>query len=190
MVTLTTIRDVATIIAALTASVVATIGLSSWKKQLRGRADYDLARRYLRAIYKIRDAIKYVRNPFIPIHEMDEARKEDKINEEEWKIYENQKRAIYSRRWKKVNEAGSELTLELREAQVLWGSDAVEIEKDLEECIKKLFVGLKMFIEGHGRMESEIIYEGYGKDGKDEFNEALNRAIEKIENYLKLHLGR
>lgn len=56
-------KDVITASAAVTAAVVAVKGLRAWKKQLRGKTDYELARRCLKAVYRVRDGIRMVRNP-------------------------------------------------------------------------------------------------------------------------------
>jgi hypothetical protein len=119
------IPDIVTALAAGIGAVVAVVGLNAWKKQLKGKTDYELARRYLRAVYKIRDAIKFVRNPFISLGEMEQALKERGSNQST-SDHKETSRAVYSVRWKKVTEAGSDLTLELREAEVSWGKD----EKD------------------------------------------------------------
>ncbi|OQY20711.1 MAG: hypothetical protein B6I35_10155, partial [Anaerolineaceae bacterium 4572_32.2] len=62
---ITLAKDVVTILAALVAATVAIMGLRTWRKQLRGKTEYELARRLLRSVYRVRDAIRIVRNPFI-----------------------------------------------------------------------------------------------------------------------------
>ena len=42
-------------IAALAAAGVAVAGLNTWRKQLRAKEEYDLARRVLRAALRVRD---------------------------------------------------------------------------------------------------------------------------------------
>src|SRR4051794_30797021 len=70
------IKDCVTIIATVTGASVALIGLSAWKRQLRGKENYDLARRLLRAAYSARDAIAMIRSPLITGGEFDEALRE------------------------------------------------------------------------------------------------------------------
>lgn len=178
-------------LAALTGAVVAVIGLTAWKKQLKGKTDYELARRYLRSVYKIRDALKYVRNPFISHTEMMLALKEEGKDSSSAINNKDSIRAVYVVRWKKVTEANSDLDVELKEAEVSWGKGAVEVQKDFQDCIKKLLISLRIFIEQRvtepGKMEEidNIIYDG--GDG-DEFNQAVQLATKKIEEYLKPHL--
>ncbi len=186
MTTLQAIKDIVTIIAASIASWVAITGLNTWKKQLKGKTDYELARRYLRSIYKIRDAIKYVRNPFISIDEIFSALKESGMALEDYADRQKSNRAVYALRWKKVVAAGSDISVELLEAQVSWGVEAINIQKDLDVCYRELFASLKLFLEGHElKGQRDIIYD---MGDEDEFNKKMTQAIQRIEDYLRPHL--
>lgn len=55
---LTTIRDVIVTFSALIGAVVAVVGLSTWKKQIQGKEEYELARRLVRNAYKLRNALQ------------------------------------------------------------------------------------------------------------------------------------
>ncbi len=59
------IRELVTIVSFIIGSYVALVGLSTWKKQIKGRTEYDLAKSALRTVYKAREAILFARNPFI-----------------------------------------------------------------------------------------------------------------------------
>lgn len=75
----TLFKDVITCISALTATVVAILGLQAWKKQLKGKTEYELAQKLLYATYKLREAIAWVRNPFQSAAEISKAMKEYNI---------------------------------------------------------------------------------------------------------------
>lgn len=60
---ITTIKDVVMIFAAGIASYVAWAGLKTWRKQLTGTTEYELARSLLKAVYTLRDAIYNFRTP-------------------------------------------------------------------------------------------------------------------------------
>lgn len=60
---ITLIKDIITGLSAFTAAVIAIMGLQAWKKQLKGKTEYELAQRLLRATYKVREAFSWVRNP-------------------------------------------------------------------------------------------------------------------------------
>ena len=58
-------KDITTGLAALIGAGVAIVGLRAWQHQLKGKTEYELARRLLRAVYRVRDEIHNVRNPAI-----------------------------------------------------------------------------------------------------------------------------
>lgn len=182
-------RDIATTIAAGVAAYVGLAGLNAWKKQLKGKADYELARQYLKAVYKIRNEInKYVRNPFIPIYEMKAARKEEGLESEDLNGMDNEtNRLVYARRWRRVMSATEELDAVLLEAEAVWGHSAVEAQKDFDECIRELHSTLMTFLDGRSQRRvdvDDIIY----ATSQSEFTKKIDASIAKVEEYLKKHL--
>src|SRR5260370_33027340 len=65
----TIIKDVAVAIAAAVTATVAVKGLSSWNRELKGKANFDVARALAKATYKLRDDIKNCRSPFLSVRE-------------------------------------------------------------------------------------------------------------------------
>jgi hypothetical protein len=180
------VLEIINTLAIVTGVSMAIIGVDTWKKQLKGSTEYELARRYLKAVYKIREAIKYVRNPFISIDEMSIALEENGVKNPDYSNNQQTNRAVYSMRWKKVMEARTDFDVELLESEVIWGKEAVNVASDFNAKINKLYVSLKMFLEERNmRPDREIIYD---IGDKDVFNPEVSRAIEKIENFLKPHL--
>src|SRR5215212_10812739 len=74
------IKDLVTVFATVIGGGIAIYGLVAWKRQLRGRTEYELARRVLRAVYKVRDAIQGVRNPLQSAGEIEASLKEAGIS--------------------------------------------------------------------------------------------------------------
>lgn len=187
-------RDISTIILTITGTVVAIYGLRTWKKELLGRTKYELARKFLRSTYKVRDAIKYVRNPFISIEEQASAAKE--VGNE--KVGGNQAIFdVYSVRWQKINTATSDLEAEGVEAEVLWGKQAVDVQKDLWDCVRKLYINLNYHLKARkdpetydrlARDSSDIIYATDPANENDPFSLQVKAAVSKIEEFLKPHL--
>lgn len=173
-------------VAIIAGSTIAIIGVNAWKRQLKGRTDYELARRYLRCVYKVRDSIRDARNPFIPVEETVfalEKQGKDKLAVTDRNTSD---RAVYSLRWEKVRTAMSDLDVELLEAEVSWGRRAKEVTNEMNLLVKKLFVTIKLFLEDrHLPPERDIIYD-YGE--QDSFTKSINLEIEKIESFLKPHL--
>jgi hypothetical protein len=99
-------------------------GLSTWRRQLRGNAEYDLARRVLRITYRVRDEIEAARKPMASPGEVKLALKEagvtlDGVSSEESLTIQSW--ATTARRWNRVHEAVADLRVEMREMQALWG---------------------------------------------------------------------
>jgi hypothetical protein len=51
---ISTLKDIILAIAAIVTATVAALGLKKWCEELRGRADFDVARGLIRATYKVR----------------------------------------------------------------------------------------------------------------------------------------
>ena len=82
---ITIIKDIFTCLAAITASVVAVLGLQAWKKQLKGKTEYELAQRLLRGVYRVRNAFADVRNPRKTDAEIAQAMREENIEGDPYK---------------------------------------------------------------------------------------------------------
>jgi hypothetical protein len=190
-------KDVVTAGAAITAAVVAVKGLRAWKKQLRGKTDYELARRCLRAVYRVRDAIRMVRNPMQSSEEIAHAVKEEGPSipqhlSDDYKIQQ----AVYNFRLKSANDAFSELQVELLEAQVSWGGEAVAAIEPLQNCALRLRSAIRRHLRRllrDGQMtparaeELEIILY-VDDDLQDPFSDDIREAVEKAEKFLQRHL--
>ncbi len=63
------IKDIVISIAAATTAIVAYKGLEKWHKELKGKANFDVALSLIKSTYKLRDKIESCRSPFIPANE-------------------------------------------------------------------------------------------------------------------------
>ena len=121
------LKDLATIVAASVASYVGIFGLKAWRKQLKGRNDYELARRLLKNTYRIRDGIANIRSPFGNPSEIERALTELEVKDSlsgkdnhERHLMEQQ--ALYAFRWDRfLLEQLADLEVDRIEAEVLWG---------------------------------------------------------------------
>lgn len=172
-------------------------GLNAWKRQLLGKHDYELYRRLLKAAYKVRDAIKGVRNPWISITEQSKANQKvgegtsGENNENHNKSINN----VYSVRWQKVVEALSDLDAEFLDAEISWGEDVTKTRDDLSNCIKKLYLEIYTYLNKlspHPKMPQDkivnydVIYDSI--NGNDLFSMEIKKSIEKIKVFLEPHL--
>lgn len=58
------IESLAVIIASSIVSISAYIGISSWRKEIKQRKEYDLAEEVLALFYEAKDIISFIRSPF------------------------------------------------------------------------------------------------------------------------------
>ncbi len=108
-------------------------GLHTWRRQLRGSADHDLARRLLIELYKLRDEIQRARSPAIFSFEGVPFEGEVVSDDPKQASYVFNERA-YRRRLKAMDDARNPLKATMLEAEAIWGADL----KGLMEHVFKL----------------------------------------------------
>jgi hypothetical protein len=172
-------------VTSLAGVAVASLGLSTWRKQLKGSAEYELAKRLLLQVYKLRDAIQYVRQPFLSSAEAQGAQ-----GDVPWQI------TAYENRWKGVREALIELQAALLESEVLWGNTVSEITAKLNPHIGLLHEAVFAFAESKRdqRYATEFTSEHrttlYARGPSDAYNTGLQAIIGEFECYVRPHLKR
>lgn len=198
------IREVVVTAAAVTGAIIAVLGLKTWQKQLRGRTEYDLARRMLRAALEVRDGIRGVRSPFISPAEMEAALRSSGLGDEEIKkqmLQPESTIAVYNVRWKRVADAVSSLQVETLEGEVLWGDVVKDRLKPLYDAVASLRVMLNRYFRaeaGHRQPltgvklqeVNDIMYETSDDPQEDKFTRRVHDGIAQLESFLKpkLHL--
>jgi len=196
------IKDIVVALVAIIGSGVAVIGLSTWRRQLEGTAQYELARRLLKEVYQFREALQSVRFPFIAVKEMElsddegppPANDKDRRNRELAKAYQN--------RYDRVYDARNALEATLLEVEVLWGAELVEKVKKLYSWDGELYGAIMDHLDTiisdaprGGRSSEDIrrtreIINSRGNRKEDKFLSGLQSDIQKIEMELKPHLKR
>lgn len=196
-------KDIVTSCTAIVAVYIAGRGLHTWNRQLRGTAQYELARRVLRATYRLRDALDGVRNPVIWGAEMPDPPKESaaemsRREQRHWGI-----RQAYAARWDLVSKHRSELQAELLEAEVLWGHGLPHLVKPLHALQTELFTAVETHLlatdpaQGASRSiyvdliskRRQVLYDRSDDDGPDHYRSELLEAVAAIERYCSRHLG-
>ena len=192
------VQGVILTLAAIVGAVVAIVGLRTWRAQLKGNTEYDLSRRLLKAIYRVRDELDYVRRPLITWGEIAAAAQEAGIDKPE--LNPTDKRidaAVRARRWKYLQEALSAMDVEELEAEVIWGSLAKESIANLRTCVQQLRRA-EMELElrkddmetptDRGRIvELRRVLNGSG-DADDEFANGVRSAVQVAEGFLRPRL--
>lgn len=196
------LKDVLLLLFAGLGSITAFYGLRVWRKQLKGKTEYELARRMLLSVYKIRDAIKVVRNPFIPVGEIYEAKKEYQKEDIGGTIAnrENDNYAVYKSRWKSILEAFSSLDLDLLEAEVIFDDKLGEEYKKLKRLVLKLSMAIQECLRYQSKSSLNkndikrneqyeiLMYDHSSEDEEDSYSQEINEVVIKFEQKLRKYL--
>jgi hypothetical protein len=200
----TIVREVVVTLAAGIGAVVAILGLKTWQNQFKGRTEYDLARRLLRAALGVRDRMRSVRNPFMSPEEIQEAMKAAGFTEEQMKqkiLTPEANLAVYNARWRPLAEAVSDLHIESLEGEVIWGSAIHQRLRPLLDSVGKLRLALFRYLRIEAGIRPQptgdkmdeidaVVYDASDPGNEDKFTKDVNEAIRMIEEYVKpkLHL--
>jgi hypothetical protein len=195
-------KDTVLTIAAVVGAYVALRGLSTWNRQLKGGVEYDLTRRILKCTYRLREAIKGVRNPVIWANEMPtppdtEASKMSKELQRHYGLAN-----AYQKRWDKVTEVRTDLQTEMLEAEAIWGRIVYEKFEPLFKLQQELFSFVYINVSARDpdkpeqsraayqeimQKKRDILYD-LSSETPDEYTQDVTRAVEAIESFLKPHL--
>ena len=196
-------KDLATGLAAIVAATVAVLGLRSWRKQLRGKAEYELAHRLLIAAYKVREEMRYVRTPSIMGWEVEAAKNE--LRDAGDQPLDNESKSdyasVYDYRWRKLGVVVSELDAAVLEAEVLWGDKATKAVEPIKQCISELWIRLlqqSRIVSGklNERVVSQetrenierVVFRMSDDRSQDSFTDEIFKGIEALEQLVKEYL--
>lgn len=180
--------------------IIANKGLNTWKNQLHGQSNYELARRILVSLYKYREAIYGVRYPLIYSHEMEFSHEDENMGQKEKEYYGINK--AYQIRWENIQNIKVILSADLFEAEALWGEEIRTLYNDILLSERTLLVAVTNYVEITSPFISEerkkaieniVISQNKIRvssiESEDDFNKEFMIKIEKIENYLRPKLS-
>ena len=190
------IKDILTFLITIAGLIIAGMGLATWKKQIHGSKQFEIAYNLHFSILNLRDAIKYVRNPAIFPNESQRAIQYSKSKHPERPPEEIEGKPIsyvYETRWEKIIDALAKLESHLLGAEVLWGGEIVDLIKPLYKKINELKIALDQYLNPDLRGSREydeihdIVYDqgNYFENKEDVFSKQTSDIIENIANYLK-----
>lgn len=193
-------KDVIIGLSAASAAVFAYLGLSAWRRELKGKSEYELAKELLKSVYKVREAFKHVRHPAIYQYEYPEEMRDHHgqlKKENDHKGTEH----VYIKRWEKMDEAFGELEEHHLAAQVEWGPQFQDVIVKLRSCRAELLIAIQQMLErkknpiesplttpDEKAEERSVLYHS-GEDSKfDKFTPQINEAINEFEKWLRPHV--
>ncbi|WP_243614070.1 hypothetical protein [Shimia aestuarii] len=176
--------------------VVAAIGLNTWKKQLKWQADRELAKSAFVGLKKRHDAVLHVRDPFGWSSETEIDTEDLFEGDIPFKKVEHK----YQSRWNVLQEAKRDFYPIELEGDALWGSEFVDLCRELRRLEGELLLGIQDYVESHDpryasqgffstrdeARENRALIHGFGK--RDEFGPRYEKAVERIERFLRKKL--
>jgi hypothetical protein len=195
-----TVTQIVLAVSAVLGAVAALLGVSTWRRELQGRTEYDLARRVLAGVYRVRDAIGRVRAPMMLSSEyLDRPdRAVDSIHADADDLG-----YAYQQRWTPLRESLTNLEVDLLEAEALWHDELRECSKQLQSCVSELFAAVWSYIRAKRpdpagntpdpkfiQNLERVIWPLGTDDRPDEYGEKLSRAVASFEKLLRPHLRR
>lgn len=193
------IKEIIIGLSAVLATIFAYIGLNTWRKELKGKAEYQLAKDVLKSVYKVRDAFRHVRNPAIFSYEYPEEMRDYSGNLKPEKDYEGTL-YVYEKRWEKMNEAFKELEEHHLNAQVEWGSEFQNVIINLRSCRAELLVEIQRMLdekknprrvirdEESTEKTFSILYDRGSNKEFEKFTPKINDAVQEFEVWLRPYI--
>jgi hypothetical protein len=184
---ITLTKDIILAISALAAAIIAWRGLATWKKELKGKSEYEIAKQVLKSVYKVREAFKIARNPGIS-YDNPRSGIQD---------YENSNHILAV--FNSFEETFKTIEERYLDAQIEWGDEFKDTINPLRECrfefLKNIFLfyDYKKFPESQNLSKEQlseirsIIFSNIGIP--DSFEDKINKAIEMFEIKLRPHIG-
>ncbi|MFC1511729.1 hypothetical protein ACFL5H_00860 [Candidatus Latescibacterota bacterium] len=196
----TIVQNVILALSGVTTAILAYIGLSTWRKELKGKSEYAKAKEVLKAVYKVRRAFMYVRNPAIYQYEYPDEMCDHSGHLKEEHNYEGTL-YVYENRLKPLTEAFQELEEQNLDAQVEWGPEFQNVIIPLRKCMAKIQITIQRMLEEKKNPhyvtkmspeeraeESSVLYYGGEDSEHDKFTPKINAAIELFEKELRPHI--
>lgn len=100
----TVVQNVVLSLSGIAAAIIAYLGLTTWRKELKGKSEYAKAKKVLKAVYKVRRAFRHVRHPAIFQYEYPEEMMDTWGHLAKEHDYEGTAH-VYENRWKFLAEA-------------------------------------------------------------------------------------
>jgi hypothetical protein len=120
--TASVIRDVIVSIATMFTAFVAYKGISKWRSEESGKADFELSRRIGKVIFRMRDVMRNARAPFVAASEFpDGYNPSNSTNADRASAWAH----VFNERWAPVRDCAIEIQSLRNEAEALWGNDII-----------------------------------------------------------------
>lgn len=178
-------------------------GFTTWRKELKGKHEYELSKQIIAETYSIRDRIDQVRNPFISVHEFKD--REDKVGETDYQKRASESFFALRNRFSELQKHLDDFNSLKVEAEAIFDEDHRKVLDKINEVSNDLWRAIKLYNEykyyntydpdKHKKYENVIngIYPGkYENEDLDDedggFQKKLDDAVGEIRQTYKSHM--
>lgn len=179
------------------ASITAIYGINEWRRELRGRKEYELAEEVLTLVYDCRDRLRAIRSPFAR-HGEGSTRKADPGESPEQAELLNRAYIVFER-YEQNQEAFSKLFALRYRFMAVFGQDAAAPLEEFRRSLNEVFISAQMLptywlrqgrvhmkdeeFQRHLREmhEHESVFWGTFSE-QDEFNNKVDGIVSHIES--------
>jgi hypothetical protein len=173
-------------------------GLATWRRQLKGTTDHELAKKALIQLYNYKESVERARSPAMFGQEMQlDPGEEDGLKFSE--INHRRRTRGYDRRLQSMAEAKATLLATLVETEAVWGRELRELVTSLFKMQHEFVMYVQFYFIANDPSQDDdyrraymeplkdkpnIMYDNLTEEG-DEFRKSFNSLIERAENYLR-----
>jgi len=193
-------KDVILATAGVIGSIVAILGLNTWRRQLYGQSEYDLATRLLKNLYLFREVISNARHVFMQysvVPDLPQEKLEQMTKEE--KDWHSQMQA-WEKRLEPVAKVRADLDTNVLESEVFWGTEIKDKMSKIYQLHGELFGAIQEHmlrtnprdrdttLTGEEIKRLKGIMYSIGDRTSDDFLDRMLKSIEEVENILKPYI--
>ena len=136
------IKDLAAPLFYLATIILGIIGLSKWRKELRGRAEFEAAKDVVAGAYRMRDAINNARSMMMFATEWED--REPNPNESDKEKRTSNSLHAYQKRYDRVTAVASQWYPAIVQAEALFGEEGRKKIEALNETVMSLRAAIEM----------------------------------------------
>jgi hypothetical protein len=191
------VQNVVLALCAIATVIIAYLGLTTWRKERKGKSEYAKAKEVLKAVYKVSEGFKIVRSPVIYTYEYPEEMRDEDSGHLKKGYQQKGTSHVYQERWKHLSGAFEELENQALDAQVEWGAEFKDAMVPLRSCRVDLQVAIQRLLESKAdsarakylsdeewERQQSILYH-IGGGSHDSFTPEVDAAISLFERKLR-----
>jgi uncharacterized protein YdcH (DUF465 family) len=176
------------------------MALGTWRKQLTGTNDYRVAVETLKAALGFKDAMAFLRRPWVGVEEWSGRQRRPNESPAEMSVLDTNH--AYYERLQAVREAHSRLIVARLEARAHWGKVADEHLEPLDKAMRDVRTAYQQYFRrevnaakqnrelGDDKLQQRLHRTLFACAGEDEVGTSIQTATEEIERWLRPSIER